>query len=58
MKGQVVEMNSQKKKQDLQLITNKLARAGIKVNTVKKTPKNGEYSGILGNSNKVLELKI
>ncbi len=58
MKGQVIELVTLKKKQDLQLITNKLARAGIKVQSGKKTAKNGEFSGILGNSKKVLELKI
>lgn len=58
MKGQVIEMVSHKKKQDLQLITSKLAKAGIKVQSGKKVPKNGEFSGILGNSKKILELKI
>jgi hypothetical protein len=58
MKGQVIEMVSHKKKQDLQLITNKLARAGIKVQSGKKAPKNDEFPGILGNSKKVIELKI
>jgi hypothetical protein len=54
----VIEIVSHKKKQDLQLITNKLARAGIKVQSGNKAPKNDEFPGILGYSKKVIELKI
>ncbi|RYG71354.1 hypothetical protein EU245_14365 [Lentibacillus lipolyticus] len=34
-------------------ITNRLTNAGIKVQSGKKTPKKGEYSGIISNSKKV-----
>jgi hypothetical protein len=40
------------------LITSRLDKAGIKVRSGKKAPKNGEFSGIIGTSKKVLELKI
>jgi len=40
------------------LIKNKLNQAGIKVHSGKKVPKRSEYSGIVGKSEKVLELKI
>lgn len=40
------------------LIKRRLNEAGIKVHSGKKVPKKGEYSGIIGKSKKVLELKI
>jgi hypothetical protein len=40
------------------LITSRLTEAGIKVHAGKKVPKKGEYSGIIGKSKKILELKI
>lgn len=45
-------------KQTQQSITNRLVRAGIKVQSGKKTQKKGEYSGIISNRNEILKLKI
>lgn len=41
-----------------QSITNRLIRAGIKVQSGKKTQKKGKYSGIISNSKEILKLKI
>lgn len=49
---------TQSKKQIKTTITTKLTNAGIKVHSGKKSPREGEYSGIIGNSKKILELKI
>jgi hypothetical protein len=40
------------------LITTRLNNAGIKVRFGKREPRKGEYSGIIGKSKKVLEIKI
>ncbi|WP_010531749.1 hypothetical protein [Lentibacillus jeotgali] len=39
-------------------IEKRLTSAGIKVQSGKKTPKKGEFSGIISNNNKVLKLKF
>lgn len=39
-------------------IEKRLTSAGIKVQSGKKTPKKGEFSGIISNSKKVLKLKF
>ncbi|WP_154665499.1 hypothetical protein [Bacillus andreraoultii] len=41
-----------------ELLIKRLNEAGMKVHSGKKVPKKGEYSGIIGKSKKVLELKI
>ncbi|MBM7649804.1 hypothetical protein JOC78_002788 [Bacillus ectoiniformans] len=51
----LVKNDTQKQKA---LIESTLTQAGIKVKPGKKSPRSGKYSGIIGNSKKVLELKI
>lgn len=47
-----------RRQQEQNKIETKLNNAGIKVQPGKKAPKNGHYSGIVGNRGKVLELNI
>jgi ABC-type xylose transport system substrate-binding protein len=48
----------QRRQQEQNKIKNKLNEAGIKVHPGKKVPKNGQYSGIIGNRGRVLQLNI
>lgn len=53
------QKDGQKRKQmQKSSITSRLSNAGIKVQSGKRVPNKGEYSGIIGESKKVLELKI
>lgn len=56
-----IRNGNQKKTQDnatQRSITDRLTDAGIKVQSGKRIPKKGEYSGIISNSKKVLKLNV
>jgi hypothetical protein len=58
MKEQVNNMPRKTNNNQRELLIKRLNEAGMKVHSGKKVPKKGEYSGIIGKSKKVLELKI
>jgi len=55
---EVQKRDPNKATQKSRSIEKRLTSAGIKVQSGKKTPKKGEFSGIISNNKKVLKLKF